>query len=275
MNQGGEPGHDDYGLPWVDIQIPDDARELERDVQAYHRELRAQRRHERGAWLRSPLRTGGIVVPLIAGCLVLAMVAGMVLTMFSANPYFSKIAGPDSASTGAAKGAPGSTTGPASTTPATSGLRSSSPRSVAPRSSSPRSVPSGRAGGQLPAKTIIVAGRPVALRTLTPSVLAMVPAHCRCATAVGRLLSQARTAGITIYLVGNRASQHELSGLAPTAGFASAHVAIDAGDNLYRAYHPVGLSVLLVDARGTVVVVANLPAGFQLRQQFDSLKSAR
>ncbi len=89
MNQGGEPAHDDYGLPRVDIQIPDDARELDRDVQAYHRELRALRRHERSLRWRAPLRRSGMIVPLIAGCLVLAMVAGMVLTMFSANPHFS------------------------------------------------------------------------------------------------------------------------------------------------------------------------------------------
>ena len=27
VNQGGEPGHDDYGLPPIDIEIPDDAAE--------------------------------------------------------------------------------------------------------------------------------------------------------------------------------------------------------------------------------------------------------
>ena len=90
MNQGGDTGHDDYGLPRVDIQIPDDARELDRDVQAYHRELRALRRHERSMRWRAPLRRSGMIVPLIAGCLVLAMVAGMVLTMFSANPLLHR-----------------------------------------------------------------------------------------------------------------------------------------------------------------------------------------
>ena len=33
MNQGGEPGHDDYGLPRVDIEIPDDAAEKIMTVQ--------------------------------------------------------------------------------------------------------------------------------------------------------------------------------------------------------------------------------------------------
>ena len=41
VNLGGEPERDDSGLPPVDIVVPDDARELERDVQAYRREQRA------------------------------------------------------------------------------------------------------------------------------------------------------------------------------------------------------------------------------------------
>ena len=44
MNPGGGSGWDE---PPLDIQVPDDARELDRDVLAYHRELRAQRRRNR------------------------------------------------------------------------------------------------------------------------------------------------------------------------------------------------------------------------------------
>ena len=42
-----EPGRDDGNLPPVNIVVPDDARELDRDVLAYHRELRARRRRQR------------------------------------------------------------------------------------------------------------------------------------------------------------------------------------------------------------------------------------
>jgi hypothetical protein len=94
VNQGGEPGHDDYGLPSVDIQVPDDARDLYRDVQAYHRELRALRRQERSKRWREPLRNSGMALPVVAGFLVLAMIAGMILTIFSANPDLTGIAGP-------------------------------------------------------------------------------------------------------------------------------------------------------------------------------------
>ena len=41
MSFASEPGRDDNGLPPVNIEIPDDARELARDVLAYHREQRA------------------------------------------------------------------------------------------------------------------------------------------------------------------------------------------------------------------------------------------
>jgi len=70
VNLGGEPERDDFGLPPVDIEIPDDARELDRDVQAYHREQRALRRHLRRRRLRGPLSSDGMVMPLLAGCLV-------------------------------------------------------------------------------------------------------------------------------------------------------------------------------------------------------------
>ena len=41
MSFASGPGRDDGGLPPVNIVIPDDARDLDRDVLAYRRELRA------------------------------------------------------------------------------------------------------------------------------------------------------------------------------------------------------------------------------------------
>jgi hypothetical protein len=83
VNIGGDPGRDDYGLPPVDIEIPDDARELDRDVQAYRRELRALRWRRRTRWLAGPLGRDGMVLPLLAGCLALTLLAGTLLTVFS------------------------------------------------------------------------------------------------------------------------------------------------------------------------------------------------
>src|SRR5215813_13244754 len=85
VNIGGEPGRDDYGLPPIDVVIPDDARELDRDVQAYQRELRAQRRRQRARRLRGPLTRDGMVLPLLAGCLILALITSTLLIMFAAD----------------------------------------------------------------------------------------------------------------------------------------------------------------------------------------------
>ena len=83
VNIGGDPGRDDYGLPPVDIEVPDDARELAREVHAYHRELRALRWRRRTRWLVVPLGRDGMVLPLLAGCLALTLLAGTLLTVFS------------------------------------------------------------------------------------------------------------------------------------------------------------------------------------------------
>jgi len=85
VNPGGEPERDESGLPPVDIEVPDDARELDRDVQAYRRELRALRRiARRGRWHGS-LSKDGVVLPLLACCLILALITGTLLTVFTAT----------------------------------------------------------------------------------------------------------------------------------------------------------------------------------------------
>ena len=86
MNPGGEPGRDDGGLPPADIEIPDDARELDRDVLAYRRELRARRRRARWDRLFGPLRGHGALLPLVASCVALSMLAGTLLSVFSISP---------------------------------------------------------------------------------------------------------------------------------------------------------------------------------------------
>lgn len=79
-----EPGGDArWDEPPLDIQIPDDARELERDVVAYRRELRALRRRRR---LRRIVPTQAGIMPLIASILAVCLVAGMMLSVFTISP---------------------------------------------------------------------------------------------------------------------------------------------------------------------------------------------
>jgi len=241
VNVGGDPERDDSGLPPVDIVIPDDARELDRDVQAYQRELRALRRRQRASRLRGPLTRDGMVLPLLAGCLILALITSTLLIMFAAgqtgmpdlpNPPGHTVAGP------AAK-------------------------AVKPRSQPARSQRTARpAGGTLPAAVLVIGGRPVSLRTVTaasPSVLALIPLACQCAPALRQLGAQAAQAHVTLYLVGTGGGMKQVTQLAIQAGQNSARVADDKTDALGRTYRPTVLTAILVRPGGSVASVARLP----------------
>jgi hypothetical protein len=111
VNPGGGSGRDE---PPLGIQIPDDARELERDVLAYHRELRARRRRSRLRKLTRPFAGQGTVMPLLASILAVCLVAGAMLSV--------------------------ATFGPA-TAPGTPGHHPSAPAASSPGSARPRSSP--------------------------------------------------------------------------------------------------------------------------------------
>jgi hypothetical protein len=83
-----EPGQDDGGLPPLNIEIPDDARELARDVLAYHRELRARRRRQRILRLLSPFGfiRHGTIFPLIATCVAMSLLIGAMLSVMTISP---------------------------------------------------------------------------------------------------------------------------------------------------------------------------------------------
>ncbi len=123
MNPGGGSGWDE---PPLDIQVPDDARELDRDVIAYHREQRAKRRRLRLRRLTAPFAGQGTVMPLLASILAVCLVAGAMLSVATFSPV-----------TGSANRNhhPRATAG--------AGLRSASPRSSArPSSARPSSTQS-------------------------------------------------------------------------------------------------------------------------------------
>ncbi|MBO0831820.1 MAG: hypothetical protein J2P28_17525 [Actinobacteria bacterium] len=187
MNPGGEPERDDTGLPPVDIEIPDDARDLDRDVQAYHRELRAVRRHDRRTRWHPSLSRDGLVLPLLACCLILALITGTLLTVFTATsgqglyPRGGATAGHPSAPGRSASGQP----------------------DITSTSGAPLGVT-----GRLPLATLEVRGTPpVAVRSLRRAMLLLVPADCACASTLNRLAGAARQANATAYLVYTPATQ--------------------------------------------------------------------
>lgn len=141
MRPDGDPERDDYGLPHVDVVIPDDARELDRDLLAYRREERQRRRHARVRRLLRPFTRSGLAVPLIAGALIIALVGGALITVFGPRPT------PDPPR-----------------------------RSVVPRSS----AAPGKVGGPLPDAEVTVSGSTTPLRDVRPGVIGIVPPGCRC-----------------------------------------------------------------------------------------------
>jgi hypothetical protein len=229
VNAGGDPDRDDFGLPPVDIEIPDDARELDRDVQAYYRELRALRRRRRANRLRGPLSREGMVLPMLAGCLILALITSTLLIMFAADQ------------TGVPQ-SPGSTAAPP---------LSKSAGAIRPRA--------GQIGGPLPASAILIGGKDVSLRAVIkqPSVLTLVPPDCKCASTLRQLSSQAALAHVAVYLVGTPGGMRELAQLAAQAGQSHARVADDTRDVLGTTYRQHGLTAILVRADGSVTAVAD------------------
>jgi hypothetical protein len=130
VNPGDGSGWDE---PPLDIQIPDDARELERDVLAYHRELRARRRRHRLRRLTRPLRGPGTVMPLLASILAVCLVAGAMLSVAT----FSPATGPDTHNHPSATAASGLRSAAPRSSPASPAPASSAPASPAPASSAP------------------------------------------------------------------------------------------------------------------------------------------
>lgn len=229
LDSGGSPG-DENGLPPVDIEVPDDARELDRDVQAYHRERRAHRRRMRWQRIAAPFTRHGMIVPLLAGAMALSLLAGTLLTV------------------------------------ASSGQTDRTTQVQAPRSLAPQPTESvGQAGGLLPDATVVLGGRQTRLRDLTPSVLTLVPSGCNCATALQQLAQQAAATQVKVYFVGTDGAIRTLTSLASRIGNGAVQVVDDTGNVIGATYHPAGLTAVLVHSdAATAPVQRNLRQGLQL-----------
>jgi hypothetical protein len=164
VEPGNDPGRDEYGLPPVDVEIPDDARDLDRDVQAYYRELRARRRRVRIRRVTGPLTRHGMVLPLVAACLALTLLTGSLLTVLSGRQVPLMRSRP--------------------LTPPTQGISASR-------------------GRQLPDAQVVKQHHYVPLRTLAPAVLAWVPPGCLgCGRILRQLARQATAKHVHFYFVG-------------------------------------------------------------------------
>ena len=228
MSFGSDPGRDDGSLPPVNIVIPDDARELDRDVIAYRREMRATRRRKRFLRLLRPLRGHSAVLPLIATCVALSMLTGVMLSVVTVGP----------ASAPTVPAAPPSSAAPATLMPA---LRPNAPG------------PMGTA--RLPRGTFSVNGTPEQVATLRTAALALVPPNCACDPGLRRLARAARTAHVGLYFVGEGRAIPRIRALTSRDGDGIAAAAADTAGVLGAAYHPSGLTILLVYSNGTVLPI--------------------
>jgi len=104
----------------------------------------------------------------------------------------------------------------------------------------------------------------VPARNLVSSALALIPAGCDCGPALRRLADQATEAQVSLYFVASGSAMPQLADLTARYGEGAALAVYDADNLLGAAYHPAGLTVLLVYSDATALVRTNLPAGFQL-----------
>jgi hypothetical protein len=229
VNAGGDQGRDDYGLPPVDIEVPDDARELARDVLAYHRELRSRRRRHLARRLYGPLTRDGMVLPLLAGCLALTLVAATLLTVFTARQP-------------------------------TAGLR---PQRPATGTGSPAPALPGEA---LVRTILFEAGQATPLNTLpgTVVVLALIPPGCRCLPGLRKLTHAASHAKAVVYLVAEHNAS--LNGLTRHLGLGATQALEDTYNELPAPYQVATLTAVVVRPDGTArpVLVRDQGQGFQL-----------
>ena len=229
MNAGGDQGRDDYGLPPVDIEVPDDARELARDVQAYHRELRSRRRRHLARRFYGPLTRDGMILPLLAGCLALTLVAATLLTVFTARQP-------------------------------TPGLR---PQRPATGTGSRAPAPPGAA---LVNTILFEAGQATPLYTLpgTVVVLALIPPRCGCLAELKKLTVAASHAQATLYLVGLHDTP--VTSFTTHLGLAKTMALEDSHDLLPTPYKVAALTAVVVRPDGTAqpVLVRDHGDGFQL-----------
>ncbi|HUA40449.1 MAG TPA: hypothetical protein VMA32_02710 [Streptosporangiaceae bacterium] len=256
MSSGGEPERDDTGLPPVDIEIPDDARELDRDMQAYYRELRADRRRERRRRLHGGLARDGVVLPLLACCLILALITGTLLTVFTATSDQNVITPGNDTNTGPARAgssapAAGHSTPAARSSSSPSGQPSGGSSSAAATPSTAASSTAGpglrRTSVQLPAAGLTVGSEQVPLQEMSRAMLVLIPADCNCSVAVTRLAQISADDGTV--LVGTRRSfteaQELKSQLSPRIA-TNVAVALDWQNVLAKVVPAQGLTAVVI-----------------------------
>lgn len=233
------------------LQVPDDARELDRDVEAWRREERWRRHRERlqrlallsvplpRRWREKHRSHGGrgVAVPVIA----LIVVA---VGLFSATATLV-------------------------TTRATQPTRPPVPLKLAAPTAQV-----GKTGGLLPDATLTAETGATSARDLRPGVVGIVPVGCHCGPAVDALARRAAASALPLYLIGSPAQRADLDKLLAVSP-PNVHALIDPGGAFTSAYAPVGLTVVPVHADGvTAAAIRDFTPQTSLGPVLASLKEA-
>lgn len=222
------------------VVVPDDARELARDFQAWQREQRWLRRRRR--WERMLLtrrwHEHGISGPIVALILVGVALLGATISLLT----------------------------PRAVRPPTPPveLRLAAPAAQA-----------GTDGGLLPEASLKADTGEVDARGLRPAIIALVPAQCSCGSALSTLAHEAANNALRVYLVAAPAQADEINDLARSTAPTVVRPLVDDAGALVDAYSPRGLTVVPVHADGvTEPVVRDYTGDPALARVLLNLKQA-
>ncbi len=228
---GPDGRHDDLDadqLEGLALLVPDDARSLDADRDAYLQELRARRAADRRSsgplgrlWRPGGLLRGGVGLtgPLMLVLLVVVGLVGSSLSVF--------------------------------------GSGATDDRQQTPLASPPAGQPAGSVGGLLPEATLTSRETTFPLREARPAVLVLVPTSCTdCGDVLRNLRMQAAGYTLPLLLVGPPAQLQQLRTLDDSELGGSVTVATDDSDVLAPTYLPSGVTAILVRDDGIVAMVA-------------------
>jgi hypothetical protein len=202
---------------WADVVVPDDISGLAADVEAYRRECRRDRRR---AWqARVMSRPGILPLSIVSIALILAGIVATLLTVLAPSPGTSTV-------------------------------------SPLPLANSNLRVP-GVIGGLVPPVSLIGdAATPVSATVLRPSVLALVPAGCRCTPLLNQLADSANQIGYPLNVVAPSRADASTFSSDVTEGkariFFDPLVATQPKKSLYQGMKAAGLTIALIQRDGRI-----------------------
>lgn len=201
--------------PPLSVVVPDDIRELDADVAAYHRELRELRRRARlhRLLLRGHWDGLGLLAPLVVLSLVVVALSGGLMSVFSDRPAVTQPPQPLARPTTA----------------------------------------TGLVGGLVPAVTVTVDANPTALREIRPALVAILPASCDCFDLVRSLVRQTSEFSLRLVLVTPALTSHQASSL-HSAALGRATFATERTGSLARAFGSRSLVFVRGDGTVSAIV---------------------